>query len=149
MREIDNMFTPEECRYLIDKSEHKGYTSTQQNKFGNAIDNPVIRTDCFISWSDSAIVKRLQERVASILPAEFNGMAFAGIDHKLKFNRYDVGQDFKPHNDAALVKNRRSSLLTLMMKKNASIFPPHGVEPLRARASPIEADCCSPPWAEP
>ncbi len=118
-KEIDSVFTDQECADLIDISEKKGYRSKQRNKFGDTIDNPSIRSDDHVSVANAALVKNLQARIQPLLPARIDDKPFSCLQNSLKFNRYSVGQDFKPHSDSPLIKNKKQSLLTVMIYLNS------------------------------
>lgn len=118
-KEIDDVFTEQECLQLIDVSEKKGYLSIQKNKFGENINNPSIRSDDHVSFADSSLLKYLQARIQPLLPAQMHDKPFSHLQNLLKFNRYGEGQDFKPHSDTPLVKNNKQSSLTIMIYLNS------------------------------
>ena len=117
-QEINDFLMPEECHWLIAMSERKGFESVQRNKQGDLINNIAIRSDDHVSIRNETWASNLELRLKSILPDSINGMKFPKILPNLKFNKYSVGQDFKPHNDSCLIKSKQQSKLTLMIYLN-------------------------------
>lgn len=119
VKEVEDVFTDQECADLIDFSEKKGYESKQKNKFGETVDNPCIRSDDHVSIVNAALVKKIQARIQPLLPGSIHDKPFRQLQNRLKFNRYSTGQDFRPHSDTPLVKNKSQSLLTVMIYLNS------------------------------
>lgn len=118
-REISDLLSHEECKHLIAISEQTGYLSTQRNKYNDKIDNTAIRSDDHVSLTNASLTKSLMSRMRANLPKRMHGRPLRGLEPKFKFNRYSVGQDFKPHNDTCLVKDKQQSSLTLIIYLNS------------------------------
>lgn len=68
---------------------------------------------------DFEIAKNLWQRVAAQIPPILEGRQALGLNERLRFYRYDVGQYFAPHSDGCFRReNGEESLLTFMIYLN-------------------------------
>lgn len=92
-----NVFTPEECQTLIDKSEKQGY----QKALVNTGDVEVLIKDfrdsdrCIID--DPEMAGMIFDRIKEHLPSVWKHSAIVGLNERLRFLRYDPGQKFEAH----------------------------------------------------
>ena len=114
--------SPEECRALIDLSEAIGYNpafiaGTLDGPFGFNVRNG--RNNSRTAIDDFTLADALWRRVARRVPAVVAGRCVIGLNERLRFYRYDAGQDFGLHTDGCYVRdNGEQSLLTIMVYLN-------------------------------
>ncbi|MCI0489923.1 MAG: 2OG-Fe(II) oxygenase [Blastocatellia bacterium] len=114
--------SPEECRALIDLSEAIGYSLAL---IEGALDGPFGfkvrhgRNNSRSAVDDSSLADALWRRVAKCVPASIDGRCVIGLNERLRFYRYEAGQDFGTHTDGYYLRaNGEQSLLTLMVYLN-------------------------------
>lgn len=93
--------SPEECLALIALSEALGFESA---RIEGALDGPQGfralqgRDNSRAAVEDVNVATLIWSRLAEKLPA-FHGRRPRGINERLRFYRYDLGQSFPPHTD--------------------------------------------------
>ncbi|KAF0694547.1 Aste57867_14587 [Aphanomyces stellatus] len=118
---LENVLSAKECKALIAKSEASGYEQALLNVGGGQQE---LRTDvrnndrCIID--DTAAAAIIWGRIRSFLPATFNGHDVVGVNERLRFLRYDPGQEFKPHVDGSYCRPDKTekSFLTIQLYLN-------------------------------
>ncbi|MEW6210236.1 MAG: 2OG-Fe(II) oxygenase [Acidobacteriota bacterium] len=113
----------EECRALIRLSEAAGFAPAiiegkLDGPFGfTALEG---RNNLRAAIDDVQLSLTLWKRLERCAPAEIADRRVAGLNERLRFYRYDAGQNFGPHTDGCYAReNGERSLLTLMIYLNA------------------------------
>lgn len=92
-----NVLSQEECDRWIELSEKRGYQQALVNTgIGEVLMTDFRNSDrCIIDDVDMA--KFLFERIKSYLPEQWKGHELVGLNERLRFLRYDPGNEFKTH----------------------------------------------------
>lgn len=118
---LHNVFTPEECKNLIKTSEDSGYSEALVHVGGGRqILMKGYRDGSRVMIDDKEFVGRLLQRIASQLPTSFENEKLLEINERLRFLRYDDGDQFQPHCDASYGRpdNSARTLITLQIYLN-------------------------------
>lgn len=118
---LHNVFTPEECENLIRTSEQTGYSEALVHVGGGRqVLMKGYRDGSRVMIDDREFVHRLLQRISSHLPATFNNESLVEINERLRFLRYDEGDQFQPHSDASYGRpdNSARTLITLQIYLN-------------------------------
>ncbi len=118
---LHNVFTPEECENLIKTSEQAGYSDALVHVGGGRqILMKGYRDGSRVMIDDREFVGCLLQRISSHLPATFQNEQLLEINERLRFLRYDNGDQFQPHCDASYGRpdNSARTLITLQMYLN-------------------------------
>ncbi|XP_038067998.1 probable prolyl 4-hydroxylase 10 [Patiria miniata] len=117
---LDNVFTKEECKELIRRSEEKGYEQALVNIGGGRQKLMLSARNnqrCLIDSTE--LVDAFWERLAEFIPQPFYGYKALGLNERLRFLRYDPGEYFKPHFDGSYErKNGEHSMVTVQIYLN-------------------------------
>jgi hypothetical protein len=117
---IDDFLSPTECRQLIDKSESIGYAEAPITTHFGPLVLKQIRNNTRVMVEDPELTNELFTRAQSFLPQSLpGGWKLIGLNERLRYYRYDVGERFAPHRDGAFARNRKErSQLTFMIYLN-------------------------------
>jgi len=117
---VDDFLSETECQQLIDRSEKLGYVGAPVTTHIGALMLPDIRNNTRVMSDDPELAAQLFERAQPHLPATLpGGWQLIGLNERLRYYRYDVGQRFAPHYDGAFARNRQErSHLTFMIYLN-------------------------------
>ncbi|KDO28596.1 hypothetical protein SPRG_06452 [Saprolegnia parasitica CBS 223.65] len=117
---LDNVLTPRECLQLIAFSEASGYERAFLNVGGGRQEyRPDVRNNDRCILDDVETAEILWRRLNEYLPSTFDGRTLVGINERLRFLRYDVGHEFKPHYDGTYDRgNGEYSVLTIQVYLN-------------------------------
>ncbi|XP_055957653.1 uncharacterized protein LOC126824958 [Patella vulgata] len=97
-----NVFTPQECNELIEKTEEMGYKPALIN-----------------GWESTEQSNRIWNRVKDYVCSEIENDRVTGLNKQLKFLRYDPGEYFKPHFDGCYTgENGEKSYFSLQLYLN-------------------------------
>lgn len=117
---VENFFTPSECQQWIDFAEEIGF---EDAPISIGIGKEAIRKDirnnnrAMIDDEDRAFL--LWEKTKPHLPQMIYQRVAVGLNERLRFYRYDCGQEFKYHFDGSFRRpNGQQSLLTYMVYLN-------------------------------
>ncbi|HLK55943.1 MAG TPA: 2OG-Fe(II) oxygenase [Chthonomonadaceae bacterium] len=113
---VSNLFTPEECRQLIDKGEAMGFEAASIRLPDGAQMMPNVRNNDRAIYHDPEFAHAVWERVRAFVPPQIEGCRATGLYEEFRFYRYDPGQRFKRHKDGYVETERgeRSSLSFLI-----------------------------------
>ena len=96
---IENFFTKEECKKHIEFSQKNGFSeATIQTENGLIIDKS-IRDNGRFSYDSYEFSEGLFERMKKYLPETFFGRKLCGLNNRVHFYKYDIGQRFNWHMD--------------------------------------------------
>ncbi|KAJ3099932.1 hypothetical protein HDU97_002664 [Phlyctochytrium planicorne] len=119
---LDNVFTADECRTLIERSESgPGYEAALLN-IGNG--KQVLATSIRNSQrriiDDFDLAGTFWSRIQSYVPNNWIGRPVVGLNERLRFLRYDPGEEFKPHFDGQYTRDdgSESSYITVQIYLN-------------------------------
>lgn len=118
---LHNVFTPEECENLIKTSEQAGYSEALVHiGGGRQVLMKGYRDGSRVMIDDTEFVSRLLERISAHLPATFEDEKLLEINERMRFLRYDEGDQFQPHCDASYGRpdNSARTLITLQIYLN-------------------------------
>ena len=126
---LHNVFTPDECRAMIDASEARGYEPALVNiGVGQRLDTDTRKSSRNI-WDDEPTAGVIYDRIRAHLPEKgtfgYHGAPESwkchGLNERLRILRYDPGEYFKPHMDGNYMREDGSnerSLCTVMLYLN-------------------------------
>lgn len=118
---LHNVFTAEECENLIKISEDTGYSEALVHVGGGRqVLMKGYRDGYRVMIDDREFVQHLLQRISSHLPASFEDEKLLEINERLRFLRYDKGDQFQPHCDASFGRPDHSArtLITLQIYLN-------------------------------
>ena len=116
---LNDFLSPEECQAYIEQAETIGFSEAPINTLGG----PVVRSDVrnnsrvMLDTPDDALA--LWERLEVFVPKKVGDWEATGLNERLRFYRYDIGQQFDWHFDGCFQRNaHEQSLLTFMVYLN-------------------------------
>lgn len=113
----------EESRALIDLSEAVGYAYAPiEGKLDGPCGFQVTagRNNCRAAIEDENLAGVLWGRLKRLVPKQLENSKAVGLNERLRFYRYEAGQDFSRHRDGYYLRESgERSLLTLMIYLNA------------------------------
>lgn len=117
---VDGVFSKEECDEMIKMTEKEGYSKAMVNVGGGRQKlMPEVRNNyrCIVdSFEKSA---EIWDRIKHLIPEQWKGRKVLGLNERLRFLRYDPGQEFKPHFDGSYARdNGEISYLTVQLYLN-------------------------------
>jgi hypothetical protein len=116
---IREYFSPDECALAIKKSEEAGYHDATLTTAGGFVMDKSTRDNARLISDEPEFAAILWERARPFLPTHFDQWEAVGFNERLRFYRYDVGQQFKLHIDGAFYRNSTEhSRLTFMIYLN-------------------------------
>ena len=98
---LDNVFSEEECRQLIAATESVGgYEAALVNVGGGMqAQIPEVRNNDRYMRDDPELAKQIWTRIQPYCPQTWKGYPAVGLNERMRFLRYDPGQEFKEHCD--------------------------------------------------
>jgi predicted 2-oxoglutarate/Fe(II)-dependent dioxygenase YbiX len=116
---VRDILSLEECDEYIAICERVGFGDAPISEVGGEIVRPEIRNNARVMIDDEKTATLLWDRIKAEVPAFLNGRQVKGVNERLRFYRYDPGQQFAPHVDGSFTKSSgEQSLLTLMVYLN-------------------------------
>ena len=116
---VPSLFSQKECDEYIAMSERSGFGDAPISEVGGEIVRPEIRNNARVMIDDEKTAALLWERIKAEVPAFLNGRQAIGVNERLRFYRYDPGQQFAAHVDGNFTRaSGERSLLTLMVYLN-------------------------------
>jgi len=116
---VADFFTPDECAAHIALAESLGFGDAPINSaFGPQLRKDV-RNNSRVMLDDAHRAAALWQRCEVFVPKFLGGWQAVGINERLRFYRYDLGQQFEWHYDGAFERhNGERSKLTFMIYLN-------------------------------
>lgn len=117
---MEQVFSPDECRQLIDLTESLGYEPALIN-IGGGLQQylPDSRNNDRVMIDTHEIAGVLFDRLKEHLPQEYDGKRLHCLNERLRFLRYDPGMEFKTHSDGTYVsKTKEVSYVTVIVYLN-------------------------------
>lgn len=116
---IHDALTLDECRDLIARAEALGFGAAPITTAWGPRMAPEIRDNTRVMIDDPEAAAALHARLSDELRPRWAGWARAGLNERLRFYRYEVGQAFRWHRDGAFVREAgERSALTLLLYLN-------------------------------
>lgn len=115
-----NVFTEEECKDYIRKTEEMGYELALVN-VGGGIQRKMtdVRNSSRCIWDSFEEAEKIWERIKDHIPETKRDRKVLGLNERLRFLRYDPGEYFKPHMDGAYIRdNGERSYITIQLYLN-------------------------------
>jgi predicted 2-oxoglutarate/Fe(II)-dependent dioxygenase YbiX len=132
---VSHLFTPDECRELIDKGEAMGFEAASVRTADGPQMMTTVRNNDRVVFDDPAFADAVWERVKAFVPQQIDGCRATGLYTQFRFYRYDPGQRFKRHRDGCVETERgersRLSFLTYLNTEyegGATIFRDYRIE---------------------
>ena len=108
---IPDVYTPSECRQFVENIERWGPAI--------ATNNPMHRDQDRVVRDDPRLADDLFRRLRAHLPERIGTLLLVGLNERLRFYRYSVGQQFPPHTDDWYWPSEtRVTLLTVLVYFN-------------------------------
>nr|CAA9292977.1 hypothetical protein AVDCRST_MAG63-4507 [uncultured Armatimonadetes bacterium] len=117
---VSGLFTPDECRHLIDKGEAMGFEAASVRTSGGPQMMTNVRNNDRAVFEDPEFARSVWERVKAFVPEQIDGCRATGLYEQFRFYRYDPGQRFKRHRDGSVEMERgERSRLSFLIYLNA------------------------------
>lgn len=119
---VHNLFSYKECDALIALSEKLGYSPSIikgnfEGSYGYVVRNGMNKSRAAIE--NKALANALWKRIKENTPKDFDDHIAVGLNERLRFYLYEVGQHFGAHTDGYFQReNGERSFLTLMIYLN-------------------------------
>jgi prolyl 4-hydroxylase len=116
---IPQFLSPEECDHYIALSEELGYDDAPITTSVGFIMRKDIRDNYRVMLDSVPMAQQLYERAEPFLPKTRLVFQLCGLNERLRFYRYDVGQKFAHHVDGCFRRSdQEESLFTFMVYLN-------------------------------
>lgn len=133
---VSDFLTRDECERYIQLAESRGFTDAPINTaLGTEIRRDV-RNNTRVMIDDPKLAAHLWSRAAEYVPAKLADSAPVGVNERLRFYRYEDGQQFNWHYDGYFERlNGERSRLTFMVYLNDGFegghtsFQEHSIAP--------------------
>ncbi|MEO1562569.1 MAG: 2OG-Fe(II) oxygenase [Pseudomonadota bacterium] len=117
--EIRNFLSPEACRNLIAKSEALGYSEALINGPDGQRREEDIRDNDRVITDDPNLSGTFWQKLERDVQPKFQNCDVVGLNERMRFYRYDVGQRFDWHQDGYFERaNGERSFFTFMVYLN-------------------------------
>jgi predicted 2-oxoglutarate/Fe(II)-dependent dioxygenase YbiX len=118
---IDGFFTPQECSEAIAFSEGRGYADAPVTTNAGMVMMKDVRNNERVMLDDPARAQTLFSKISPFVPVPHpRKWVPVGLNERLRFYRYDVGQQFDWHLDGYFERaNGDRSFFTFMVYLNA------------------------------
>lgn len=115
-----NVFTEEECKEYIRKTEEIGYELALVNVGGGRqLKLTDVRNSSRCIWDSFEEAEKIWERIKDHIPETKRDKKALGLNERLRFLRYDPGEYFKPHMDGMYIRdNGERSYITVQLYLN-------------------------------
>ncbi|MEO9131567.1 MAG: 2OG-Fe(II) oxygenase [Sphingomonas sp.] len=117
---IDDFLSASECAALIGRSEANSYEMATVSTRAGAVEMPDLRNNDRVILDDPDYADILWQRLKDMIPPTFHNVWRAsGLNERLRFYRYDVGQQFDWHCDGKFWRSQQEeSHFTFMIYLN-------------------------------
>ena len=115
---IEGFFSKAECAAAIAYGEAHGFDHATVTTANGAQSLPDVRNNDRVMVDDLDKAASLYERLATVLPNEFDGTEPICLNERLRLYRYDVGQKFDWHRDGYFQRDDLRSRFTFMVYLN-------------------------------
>lgn len=116
---VAQLLTPGQCEEYIELSESLGYEDAPINTAFGPQRRPDVRNNRRAMLDDLSRAAELWSRIRVYAPLRRGDWTAVGVNERLRFYRYDVGQQFEWHRDGYFERdNGERSVLTFMVYLN-------------------------------
>lgn len=117
---VSEFLSADECNHYVTLSESQGYQDAPVSTPDGMIIMKDVRNNERVMIDDSALAASLYERIKTYVPTRFKKKwEPVGVNERLRFYRYDVGQQFDWHMDGYFERdNGERSFFTFMVYLN-------------------------------
>ena len=116
---VENFLSIVECEQFVALSENEGFDAAPITTARGMIHRPDIRNNERVMLDSPDLAALLFERVRPFVSSPIRNREAIGLNERLRFYRYDVGQKFAPHLDGSFRReNGEESQLTFMVYLN-------------------------------
>ena len=98
---VGGVLTVDECRTLIERAESIGFVAASVRTHAGPKMMTNIRNNDRVNLEDAEFAHLMWTRIWSVLPV-LDGQRPLSVDRRLRFYRYEPGQEFKRHKMARL-----------------------------------------------
>ena len=96
---VEDFFTKEECQKQIAFAEENGFKEATIQTSRGLVVNKSIRDNSRFSYDSYDFSQELFEKMKAYLPNTFFDRKICGLNNRVHFYKYDVGQKFDWHKD--------------------------------------------------
>lgn len=118
LKVLPGVLSAEQCTQLLKSSERQGYVPAVINTAdGRAVLDQSHRDSDRVIIDDPTLAATLFMRLEPHLPRLYHGRALVGVNERMRYLKYSVGQRFRQHSDGSYTTadGAQTSLLTLMV----------------------------------
>jgi hypothetical protein len=116
---VADFLTAAECDAYVQLAESAGFAAAPINTTFGPLLRPDVRNNTRVMIDDVARAEELWRRAADFVPRRLGQWHASGVNERLRFYRYDVGQQFEWHYDGAYERpDGERSRLTFMIYLN-------------------------------
>ncbi len=101
---VSGVLTVDECRALIERAESIGFAAASVRTHSGPKMMTNIRNNDRVNLDDAELANLMWSRVSSVLPI-LDDLRPLSVDHRLRFYRYEPGQEFKRHKDGSVTND--------------------------------------------
>ena len=98
---VAGVFSAAECSELIERAETIGFEAASVRTQSGQKMMTNIRNNDLVNLDDPELAALMWPRISHVLPA-IDDQRAVGVDFRLRFYRYEPGQEFKRHKDGAV-----------------------------------------------
>jgi predicted 2-oxoglutarate/Fe(II)-dependent dioxygenase YbiX len=102
---VEEFLTKEECEKFIAISEDVGFDQATVRSPQGELVYKKLRNNQRVMFDNEEIADSLWEKAIDVVPMEFDGHVAVGMNERLRFYRYDSGQQFNWHQDSTVERD--------------------------------------------
>lgn len=123
---VAEFLMPEECQHYIEMAEDIGFEEAPLTTPYGPVFNPNVRNNTRVILDATELAEQLWTRSVDYIPHKVGAWRAVGVNERLRFYRYEAGQQFDWHLDGAYERpNGERSLLTFMIYLNGGFTGGH------------------------
>ena len=116
---LENLFTQQECEEWIELSEKLGFEPAPIHGESGPVRRADIRNNARVLFDDATKSSEVWHRLTVDFPSVVEGWVPIGLNERMRFYRYDIGETFKWHADGIHRRdNGQKSFLTFLIYLN-------------------------------
>ncbi|XP_078333302.1 uncharacterized protein LOC111118708 [Crassostrea virginica] len=121
---LHNVFTKKECLQMIKDSELRGFSPAMINTAdGKEIKETDTRNNYQNFLDSEEEMEKIHKRLRPYIPELWRNHKIVGLNERLRVQRYDSGEYFKPHFDAGFLReNGEKSFLSVQIFLNENFM---------------------------
>lgn len=116
---VSGVLTIDECQGLIERAETIGFAAASVRTHAGPKMMTNIRNNDRVNLDDPELADLMWSRISAVLPI-LDGQQPESVDRRLRFYRYEPGQEFKRHKDGSVTsKDGNLSKLSYLIYLNS------------------------------